>query len=156
MGVNIKRKAAPEAAEGPTEARSEKSYPREGVHLRASPWERQKAHGYEGAQTAALCNLKNERADMTYLARKVTCPCCIAYIVDRLGIPEYLTVTQWGIIDRPAPEGAPTEDEPYRGINTSKGYEPHPARKPMHVSTKNAPARAREPEAQKPSIYSEF
>lgn len=102
MAVTIKRKAPAPAAQ---------EYPRKGVHLEATPYERLTAHGYSGNKSGPLCNTGDGHYESTYLNRHVTCPCCIAYIVDKLRLPEYLTIQQWAIIGRDPLPGAPDADK---------------------------------------------
>jgi len=148
MGVKITKKAT-EPTGASQSAPEVQELPREGLHLRATPWERQKAHAYSGNMSGPLCNTGNGHAEATYLARHVTCPCCIAYIVDRLHLPNYLTKAQWEIIGRDMPEGLPAPGEEKaqlqeRNINVGQA-------KP--VSRK---ARATGTAKPKPSVYDEF
>lgn len=139
MAVTIKHKEAEPKPPVPGIA----DLPRKGMHLRASPWERQRANGYSGTASAPLCNTGNGHAESTFLSRKVTCPCCLAHIVDRLFLPEYLTVQQWAIIGRPAMPGAPDADkgEAYpKSLPERDAY--GRADKPMPAG---APKAAREP-----------
>lgn len=97
MAIIIKTKEAQEPQKAPQEATPPEGYAREGVHLRASPWERQAATGYSGNQMAPLCEVTNPQ-DSTLLLRYVTCPRCIAYAAQQSKLTPYLTDPQWELI----------------------------------------------------------
>jgi len=150
MAVIIKKKQGPQPAPEAIEA-----LPREGVHLRATPWERQTAHGYKGGSSGALCNTPAAKLDYTFMARAVTCPRCLAYMADRLRLPEYLTLQQWAILGRDPMPGAPDADKgeayptplPPRnaygraGVRTKQAGSPRPrAQEPAQEATSDRPA----------------